>query len=123
MAKLKSLVNWILQIDGVAAYILVRDDGHIISHNFEDSDTVASIITYTGLNGKAIKSTIGLMVFKMASYTRENDEKLLIFPLGKYFIGLLQQPDAYTPDITARIEKIILAITGRLPDAERKKEG
>ena len=119
MATTKDLVKWILRIEGVTAYILVRDDGHIISHNFEDGDTVASIVTYTGLNCRAIKSAIGVMYFKMAGYTRKNDEKLLIFPLGKYFIGISQDSEAYTPDITARVEKILRAVTGKTQDTEK----
>lgn len=73
----------------------------------------------TGLNCRAIKSAIGVMYFKMAGYTRENDEKLLIFPLGKYFIGISQDSEAYTPDITARVEKILRVVTGKTQDTEK----
>ena len=111
MAKINDLVSLVVQIQGVMNYILVREDGHTLSHNFENFEALPSIITFSGLNSEVLKPIMGLTYFKYMSYIRENNEKLLIFPLGKYFLGILQDPEAYTPDIVDTIEKIIESIT------------
>ncbi len=111
MAKINELVNLILKIDGVTNYILVRDDGHTLSHNFNNLEALPSIVTFNGLNCEALKPLMGLTYFKYLSYTRKNDEKLLIFPLGKYFLGILQQPEAYTPDIVDKVGIVLDAIS------------
>ncbi len=113
MAKINDLVNLILQIQGVMNYIFVREDGHTMSHNFEDIGTLPSIITFSGLNCEIIKPAMGVSSLKYLSYSRANNEKLLIFPLGKYFLGISQQPEGYTPDIVAQIEGIIDSITSK----------
>ncbi len=111
MAKISDLVNLILKIEGVANYILVRDDGHTLSHNFPDIGALPSIITFNGLNSEALKPIMGLSYFKYMSYNRDNNENLLIFPLGKYFIGISQQAEAYTLDIVEEIDKVIQTIS------------
>lgn len=110
MAKINELVDLVLKIDGVTNYILVRDDGRTLSHNVENHEALSSIITFNGLNCEVIKPILGLTYFRYLSYTRENNEKLLIFPLGKYFLGISQHAEAYTPDIVEGVEKIVEAL-------------
>lgn len=112
MAKINDLVNQILQIEGVMNYILVRDDGHTLSHDFvEHIEKLPSIITFSGLNSEALKPIMGLSYFKYLSYTQKNNEKLLVFPMGKYFLGIWQSADAYTTDIVEEVEKVIDSLT------------
>ncbi len=111
MAKINDLVNWILQINGVMNYIFVRKDGYTLSHNFKNKDEFTHMITFSGLNCEAVKPLLGLSHFKHMSYTLENNEKLLIFPLGKYLLGIYQNAEAYTPDIVENIERLIDTVT------------
>ncbi len=113
MAKISDLVDLILKIEGIEHYILVRDDGHTLSHNFPETGTLPSIITFNGLNSEALKPIMGLSYFKYMSYTRDNNENLLIFPLGKYFIGISQQSEAYTLDIVEKIEAAFETISSK----------
>ena len=111
MAKINDLVNQILELEGISNYILVRDDGHTLSQNFKDLDALPSIITFSGLNCEALKPLMGLSHFKYLSYTWGNNDKLLIFPLGKYFLGISHPAETYTPDIVDSIEQIIESIS------------
>lgn len=111
MAKISDLVNLILQIDGVMNYIFVREDGYTLAHNFENKDELTAMITFSGLNCEAMKPIMGLTHFKYMGYTLENNEKLLIFPLGRYLLGIYQHAEAYTPDIVENIERLIEAVT------------
>ncbi len=111
MAKVSDLVNLILQIEGVVNYIFVREDGYTLAHNFENKDELIEMITFSGLNCEAVKPIMGVTHFKYMSYTRENNENLLIFPLGRYLLGISQHAEAYTPDIVDGIQRLIEAVT------------
>ncbi len=111
MAKINDLVTQILDVEGIANYILVRDDGHTLSQNFEDFPALPSIITFNGLNCEALKPLMGLSHFKYLSYAWGDNNTLLIFPLGKYFLGISHQAEAYTPDIVDSIEQIIESLS------------
>lgn len=107
MASLQDFGKRILQISGVRHYILVRNDGKVMVHNLENTDVLAPMIVFGGLSCDAIGSVAGLTYLKYMMLTRKNNEKLLIFPMDAYFLGIIQNPDAYTQDIVDRITKLI----------------
>jgi hypothetical protein len=107
MAKVNDFINMVLQIEGVMNYLLVNDDGHTMANNFEDPDTLAPIILFNGLNSKVIKPMMGLSYFKYLSCTLKNDEKFLIVPMGRYFLGISHNADAHTPDVVESLEKLV----------------
>lgn len=111
MAKINDLVTRILEVEGIKNYILVRDDGHTLSQNFQDIPALPSIVTFNGLNCEAFKPLMGLTHFRYLSYTWGNNNTLVIFPLGKYFLGISHQAETYTPDIVESIQQIIESIT------------
>lgn len=109
--KFNEFADLILQIPGISNYILVRKDGHIIVHDFKNPESLSTSIIYSGLSCEAIKPMMGLSYFKYLGYTLKNNEKLLVFPLGKYFLGIAHEADAYTPDIVDEVTRIIDSIT------------
>lgn len=112
MANINDFVNFILQIKGIVNYILVRKDGYILTHNCENPNSLSSVITFSGLSSElVIKPMIGLTFFKYLIYSRKNNEKLLIFPLEKYFLGIVHHAEAYTPDIVEEVNRMIDRIT------------
>lgn len=111
MSNIDKLIKLILQIKGVTHYIFVREDGYILSHNYGETDALSAMIVFSGLNCHAIKPVLGLGHFRYMSYTLENNEKLLIFPIGRYLLGISQDSESYTPDVVERMERLIEAVT------------
>lgn len=108
MADINDFANLILQINGILNYIIVRKDGHILSHNCKNPKILSPFIIFSGLScDVVIKPAMGLTYFKYLIYTCNNNEKLLIFPMEKYFIGILHHMDAYTPDIVEEVTELL----------------
>lgn len=107
MATIQDFGKRILQISGIKQYIMVRNDGKVMIHNVESPESLAPVITFCGLNCDAIGSVAGLTYFKYMMLTRKNNEKLLIFPMETYFLGVIQTHDAYSPDIVEQVIRLI----------------
>ncbi len=107
MASLQDFGKRILQISGVSNYILVRNDGKVMVHNLEKADALAPLIVFAGLSCDAVGSVAGLTYLKYLMLARKNNEKLLIFPMDTYFLGIIHNPDAYTQDIVDHITRLI----------------
>lgn len=100
------------KITGIKSYILVRQDGEIMTHNFEDEnpETISSILLFTALNCEKIKSGFGFRNLRYLSISKENNENLLIFPLEKYFLGVMQHPNVDSIDLIKELTGFTNAI-------------
>lgn len=111
MATIQEFSKRISDIEGVKSYILIRNDGHVVTHNVDDPETVSTMIVFSGLSSDEIRSVMGFSGLSYFILTRENKEKLLIFPIRTYFLGIFQQADAYGPDVIEKVQEFIHAIT------------
>lgn len=111
MASIQTFTKLISQIEGVKNYIFVRNDSRVIVHNTNNPDTLSSMIAFSGLSCDAVKSILGTTYFKYFILTRKTGEKLLVFPLENYFLGIIQDSQAYTPDVIQKIMRFITAVT------------
>ncbi len=110
MAKtLQLFVQRLLQIEGVNQYILIKNDGDIISHNvkIDYSETLSSMIVFCCFSGDALKSDMGFSKFKYLILLRKSKEHLIVFPLKKFFLGILQHPDMSIPDLVDEVTQFI----------------
>jgi hypothetical protein len=103
--------NRVAQIPGIKNYLLVRNDGKVIIHNIEKPESLASMVAFNGLNCEAIGSVLGLTYFKYIMITRKNSEKLIIFPMDTFFLGIIQNPDAYSNDVADNVIQLIQTVT------------
>ncbi len=78
-------------LDGVANYLLVRRDGAVVSKNIEDAVTLASTVVLSGTSCEAMEKNMGGKRYRYMAIERESGEHLLIFSLGNYFLGIIQQ--------------------------------
>jgi len=111
MADIQTFANLISQIEGVKNYIFVRNDGRIIVHNTDNPETFSSMVTFAGLSSDAVKSILGTTYFKYFILTRKNGEKIIVFPMENYFLGILQDSNAYTPDVIQKTGRFVSAVT------------
>ncbi len=102
----------ILEINGVKRYILVRDDGEILVHNLqeENPETISSILLFSGLNCNKIRSGFGFRNLKYLSVSKENNENLFIFPMEKYFLGVMQHSNANSMELLKDLSNFIEGI-------------
>ena len=79
----------ISKIDGVDQYILVNPKGNIASHDIKNPEKAANIVLLCGQNSFAI----GKAHFKYLVFSRENHKNFFIFPVGKYYLGVVKKND------------------------------
>ncbi len=74
---------------GVAEYVLVRQDGHLMVHDAQDHEALAQLVLLCGSNCDAIKADIPSR-FHYFLFSRECGEHLMVFPVGGYYLGVVQ---------------------------------
>jgi len=78
-------------IPGLKHFILARNDGQLVSHNLTDPDNLAAMTTLCGMYSGQIQESLGFSKFRHMVLYRENQEHLLLFPLDRYFLGVVHQ--------------------------------
>jgi len=86
------------QINGIARYILTRLDGQMISQNndggTEDAPPLAAFIAKCGVQCDAMSSDMSGNRYIHLSIERESGNDLLIFSLGKFYLGVFKHADS-----------------------------
>lgn len=77
----------ILKVPGVDQYILVDRDGKIFSQAMTEPRKMAEFVSFCGLNAQAIGKTH----FRYLAFSREHQGHFFIFPVGKYYLGVIKQ--------------------------------
>lgn len=90
----------ILNVPGVDQYILVDRTAKIIAHAMPEPQKMAEIVSACGFQSHAI----GKENFRYVVFSRENQDNFLIFPVGKYYLGVIKQKNVNN---TALAENII----------------
>jgi len=83
-------------INGVAQYILVRNDGHVVTHNTSNAVEFSSTIVMSGRNCKNLEQFLDSGNCVYLCVERQDGNNLLVFTLGKYFLGVIEKPDSDT---------------------------
>ena len=86
MPKTESFAS-LLKVPGVDQYILVNRDGKIFSQAMTEPQKKAKFVSLCGLNAQAIGK------FRYLAFSREDQGHFFIFPVGKYYLGVIKQKD------------------------------
>lgn len=89
----------VTKIQGVANYIFVDNQGNVIVHNLKDYEQTGKIIAFCGKNALSI----GKSRLKYLAFPRKSKEDLFIFPVGKYYLGVIKQKNTTTVKLTNNI--------------------
>ncbi len=76
-------------LKGIKQYIVTDRHGNIITQKTDTPETMARIVTLCGKNFYAI----GKSNFKSSVFSRKNRQDLFIFPVGKYYLGVIKEKD------------------------------
>ena len=92
------LMDWfsdIGRIKGVDQYVLVDGRANIMIHDMTEFETVAKVVWSCGRN----LSVLGKNKFKYAVFLRKNKNDFLIFPVGKYYLGVVERKGCVTAEV------------------------
>ncbi len=111
MATAKEFVARISEIDGVASCVLVREDGEILGGNLGDPDLYAPLMVLGGTSACGIMDKVGFSYCRHLSFNRNGKEHFILFPIGKFYLGVIQAPDCYLPDMLQAVLRLIGRVT------------
>jgi len=87
-------------IEGVANYILVRNDGYVVSDNYPDAVTLSSSIVTTGKSCDSLADDLSGRRYIYCCVERKSGDNILVFLLGRYYLGIIKHP-ATEPQVLA----------------------
>lgn len=88
--------NKLQDIKGVYQYILVRNDGHIVTSNAPNAVEFSSSIIMSGTHFKNLENILDSGHSSYLCVEPNQGSNFLIFTLGNYFLGIIEQPDSDT---------------------------
>lgn len=77
-------------IEGVGNYILVRNDGYVVSENYEDAVALSSAIVTSGKYCDSLADDLAGRRYIYCCIERTSGENILVFSLGRYYLGIIQ---------------------------------
>lgn len=81
-------------IEGVANYILVRNDGYVVSENYNDAVSISSSIVTTGQLCDSLADDLSGRRYIYCCVERTSGDNILVFSLGRYFLGIIKHPSS-----------------------------
>lgn len=94
MVTIQDYTKKLLTVEGVGSYLLMKNDGRILSHNVADPDSLSSLMAVSGLGIKKIQESMGFHHFNHLLVKRENKENLLLLRMGSVLLGVIQKPNS-----------------------------
>ena len=99
-----AIMDWcsdIGRIKGVDQYVLVDHRGNVMIHDMAEAEfeNVAEVVWSCGRN----LSVLGRKNFKYAAFLRKNKNDFLIFPVGKYYLGVVERKGCVTAEVADAI--------------------
>lgn len=88
LSNSKRFLSSILKIPGIKRLILVdKNAGIFLTKNIENPEKLAGMISNCG----SLSHLIGGKKMKFIIFSRESRNDFLIFPVGKYYLGVIKQ--------------------------------
>ncbi len=116
MATIKDFTK-IIKIKGVKKYILVKNNGKVAAHDIEDPKTIAMVVLRCGRNS----DSFCLPRFKFLLFKRDNNENFFIFPVGNYYLGVIQENDISNLILVGRVLQFIKDLSEKNISLKPKK--
>ena len=74
----------------VMDYVVVRQDGQVMLHNLEEAEPLATMVRLVAQNCDTLVLPPSYPRFRHFLLSRECGRHLLVFPLGNYYLGVIQ---------------------------------
>ena len=80
-------------IEGVSRYILVRNDGYVVSENYEEAVALSSAIVTSGKYCDSLADDLNGRRYIYCCVERNSGKNILVFSLGRYYLGIIKHAD------------------------------
>lgn len=77
-------------IEGVSKYILVRNDGYVVSENYEEAVALSSAIVTSGKLCDSLCDDLEGRRYIYCCVERSSGDNVLVFSLGRYYLGIIK---------------------------------
>jgi hypothetical protein len=98
-------------IEGVAKYILVRNDGYVVSDNYSEAVALSSAIVTSGKYCDSLADDLDGKRYIYCCVERTSGDNVLVFSLGRYYLGIIKHPDTDPQKLADTIISFLKALT------------
>ncbi len=98
-------------IEGISRYILVRNDGYVISKNYDDAVALSSAIVTSGKNCDSLYDDLDGRRYIYCCVERSSGDNILVFSLGRYYLGIIKHSDTDPQQLADTIIGFLKALT------------
>ena len=110
MATVKDFAK-IGNIEGVSKYVLVRNDGFVVSENYEDAVTLSSAIVTSGKYCDSLTDDLDYGRYIYCCIERTSGENVLIFSLGRYYLGIIKHADTDPQQLADAVKAFVKSLS------------
>ncbi|MGW8192742.1 MAG: hypothetical protein ACWGOX_00615 [Desulforhopalus sp.] len=107
MATVKEFLTRVKGIDGVDGCLLVGNDGKPLGYLIDTPDKFSPLLTLSTRYAREVMAAAGFTHCRLVSFEREQERNFHIFPMGTYYLGILQTPDAPRDKVIKRVTYLL----------------
>lgn len=111
MATAREFIASVSQIDGVAGCVLLREDGQTLGFSLEDPDLYSSLMLMAGKIAQNIMDKVGFSSCRYLGFSRAGKEHFYLFTIDHFYLGIVQTPDCYVPDMLQAVLRLLGRVT------------
>lgn len=113
MSATNRFAQRLMSIEGVEQIILTRNDGHVITHNVRDPDELSALAILSGITAAGVSKSMGFSPMNFLMTTRRSAGPFLVFPVDKYYLGVIQHPDATQQEMIEEIQHVLKQVVNQ----------
>jgi len=113
MAKVTAFINELGRMPGVSSFLLIGENGRPLVESMADAERVGAMLQVVLLATGKIRDTLGMARLRHLSICDAGGGRLLVFPLGRFLLGVEQAADPPGLDLARDILNLIRSYQAR----------
>lgn len=110
MGTVKEFLALVKDVDGVDECLLVKEDGQLLGHMIDDPEKFAALLAIGGKYARDIMGRMGFTYCRFLSFERSGGQTFHIFPVDKYYLGIVQSPEFPLDKMIKRVSYLLSLI-------------
>jgi len=96
--------NILKQISGIKNYIVVEQNGKVLTHDVGNPQKLSSAILINAMNCNTAKSIAGFTDLEYILLKTKSNEKIIILPFNKGYLGIVASANSHVPEIITQVK-------------------